>query len=80
MKVLDLKAPFLHDKATLYTPPPAPPPPCILPPKVQARGGGGASDTVPCTGTVPIRNTSTMLRVIMCEGLRANLNPAEFHV
>ena len=67
MKVRDLNAPFLHDTFTWYNPPP-PPLQRLLPPKVQA-GGGGASKNIPCTGTVPIRNASTMLRVIMREGL-----------
>ena len=53
--------------------------PTRLPPPTVKVGRGGA-ETVPCTGTVPIRNASTILRVILRGGLCANLKPAVFHM
>ena len=53
MKVLDLKAPFLHDTPTLYTPPP-PPLPRLLPPKVRM-------------GRLVGRDRLEYLRIIACE-------------
>ena len=58
-------------------PPPPPPPPLPRLPLPTVKAGGGL-ETVPCTGTVAIRNAPTMLRVIMREGPCANLKPAVF--
>ena len=76
---LDLKAPFLHDTPTLYSPPP--PRLCrVYCHPWCTKGGGGGVRHCPMHRHRPNRKTSTMLMVIMREGLRANLNPPDFHL